>query len=66
MTAPVGLALLAAHEDSEFMYGRTSTSEDTMPVGLSKAAAVILGLPTCILFITLQKYLGRYSLGVFK
>lgn len=67
MTAPVGLALFAAQDaTTSAVFSAAVVQGGMIPIGLSKAASVIVGLPTCILFIVLQKYLARYSLGVFK
>ena len=64
MTAPVGLALFAAQDTAGAF--RDVAGGALAPIGLARAASVIIGLPTCILFVLLQKYLARYSLGVFK
>ena len=64
MTAPVGLALFAAQDTAGAF--RDVAGGSSAPIGLARAASVIVGLPTCILFISLQKYLAKYSLGVFK
>ena len=66
MTAPVGLALFAAQDSNAEVFSAIATKTGSIPLGFSRAAAVIIGLPTCVLFIVLQKYLSRYSLGVFK
>jgi len=67
MTAPVGLSLFAATDaTTSAVLADALASTGGVPLGLDKAASVIVGLPTCILFIALQKHLGRYSLGVFK
>lgn len=65
MTAPVGLSLLAAQDSGEVLLA-TNIAGGMVPIGLSRAAAVVIGLPTCVLFVSLQKHLSKYSLGVFK
>lgn len=65
MTAPVGLALFAA-QDTAGAFRDVTGGSTSAPIGLARAASVVVGLPTCILFISLQKHLSKYSLGVFK
>lgn len=67
MTAPVGVSLFAFEDaTTSVVFSSAFKQIGMIPAGLAKAASVIVGLPTCILFIALQKHLARYSLGVFK
>ena len=65
MTAPVGLALFAA-QDTAGAFRDAAGQTGNAPIGLARAASVIVGIPTSILFMSLQKHLAKYSLGVFK
>jgi len=66
MTAPVGLSLFAAQDSGAGIFLDAQAQAGMVPIGLSRAASVIVGLPTCVLFVALQKYLSRYNLGILR
>ncbi len=67
MTAPVGLSLFAAADaTTSVVFADALAGAGMVPLGLDKAAPVIVALPTCVLFVSLQGHLKRFSLGVFK